>query len=411
MSALYSDALLAHANAPAHASLPEDPTATAAQTNPLCGDRIEVGVRVVRGRIEAIGFSADACAVCVASASVMATELHGRAVDAFASALERLDRAASGESTPGSPLDLFTVLAEFPSRRPCAQLPWRALERALHAPPPPRPTASPPPRPTLDHLSPWSALKALGERGEPAVLATLVAIEGSSPCPLGSRMIVGQSGDFWGSVSGGCVESSVVRAAQALLDCGLPGESRLLTYSIAHGGAQGPQAEAGLVCGGSICVHISAAPTAEELDGYLRAEAEGRSVRLLPLAGGSARLLDEDALRGRSDALSQLARTTFERGPQRFEEGGEAWFVEPLLPPPRLVLVGATHIAQVLARLSPEFGLSPSSSIPAQPWRANNASPGRRGSSPGRSTPCRRSSTGAPPSSSSATIARSTTRP
>ncbi len=358
MSTLYSDALLAHANAPAHATLPEDPTATASLTNPLCGDQIEVGIRIAAGRIEAIGFSANACAVCVASASVMTQELHGADVDAFAAALERLDRAAAGEPTPGSQVDLFTVLADFPSRRPCAQLPWRALERALHAPPTPRPSPSPSGHPLADP-SPWRTLKTIADRGEKAILATLVMIEGSSPCPLGSRMIVGETGDFWGSVSGGCLESSVVRAALGLLEHGLPGESRLLTFSISQGSDQGQEAEAGLVCGGSIWVHIAAAPGAEELDAYLNAEAGGESVRLLPLAGGSARLHDRRSLEARSDALSQLALTAFERGPLGFEEAGESWFVEPLLPPPRLILVGATHIAQVLARLSPEFGLSP----------------------------------------------------
>ena len=43
------------------------------------------------------------------------------------------------------------------------------------------------------------------------VLATVIETWGSSPRPTGSRMIVNENGDFSGSVSGGCVESAVVR--------------------------------------------------------------------------------------------------------------------------------------------------------------------------------------------------------
>ena len=43
------------------------------------------------------------------------------------------------------------------------------------------------------------------------VLATVIQTWGSSPRPIGSRMIVNDNGDFSGSVSGGCVETAVVR--------------------------------------------------------------------------------------------------------------------------------------------------------------------------------------------------------
>ena len=43
------------------------------------------------------------------------------------------------------------------------------------------------------------------------VLATVIQTWGSSPRPQVSRMIVNEKGDFSGSVSGGCVESAVVR--------------------------------------------------------------------------------------------------------------------------------------------------------------------------------------------------------
>ena len=49
------------------------------------------------------------------------------------------------------------------------------------------------------------------------VLATVIQTWGSSPRQVGSRMIVNEKGDFSGSVSGGCVESAVVRECMGLI--------------------------------------------------------------------------------------------------------------------------------------------------------------------------------------------------
>ena len=49
------------------------------------------------------------------------------------------------------------------------------------------------------------------------VLATVIQTWGSSPRQIGSRMIVNEKGDFSGSVSGGCVESAVVRECLNIL--------------------------------------------------------------------------------------------------------------------------------------------------------------------------------------------------
>ena len=49
------------------------------------------------------------------------------------------------------------------------------------------------------------------------VLATVIQTWGSSPRQVGSRMIVNENGDFSGSVSGGCVETAVVRECLSLI--------------------------------------------------------------------------------------------------------------------------------------------------------------------------------------------------
>ena len=86
---------------------------------------------------------------------------------------------------------------------------------------------------------------------------TLISVEGSSPCPIGSKMVVGSSGEFWGSVSGGCVESAIVRASLELLASHRDDASELRDYTIANS----QQGEVGLPCGGQIRVHLAPAPT------------------------------------------------------------------------------------------------------------------------------------------------------
>ena len=49
------------------------------------------------------------------------------------------------------------------------------------------------------------------------VIATVIQTWGSSPRQVGSRMIVNEKGDFSGSVSGGCVESAVVRECLGII--------------------------------------------------------------------------------------------------------------------------------------------------------------------------------------------------
>ena len=63
----------------------------------------------------------------------------------------------------------------------------------------------------LDEAKDWLTAK------RNVILATVIQTWGSSPRPIGSRMIINDKGDFSGSVSGGCVETAVVRECLGLL--------------------------------------------------------------------------------------------------------------------------------------------------------------------------------------------------
>lgn len=62
---------------------------------------------------------------------------------------------------------------------------------------------------TIAHL--WQ------KQGHKVVMATVVAREGSSYRRPGVRMLVNESGEMMGAVSGGCVEKEVLRQSQSVL--------------------------------------------------------------------------------------------------------------------------------------------------------------------------------------------------
>jgi nitrogen fixation NifU-like protein len=91
--------------------------ASAEGANPLCGDRVRVELRSERGTIADARFTADACALCVASASLLTERVRGMRLDAVPGVDERW---------------LFASLEGEPpaARRKCATLPLDTLRRA-----------------------------------------------------------------------------------------------------------------------------------------------------------------------------------------------------------------------------------------------------------------------------------------
>ena len=95
-----------------------DAHASADGANPLCGDRIRVQLRADDGMIADARFTADACALCIASASLLTEHIRGMTiVDVRRVDMAWLHRSLEGEPPPG--------------RRRCAQLPLETMHRAV----------------------------------------------------------------------------------------------------------------------------------------------------------------------------------------------------------------------------------------------------------------------------------------
>ncbi|MGL4313326.1 MAG: XdhC family protein [Sphingomonas sp.] len=165
-------------------------------------------------------------------------------------------------------------------------------------------------------------------KGAPMAIATVVSTWGSAPRPRGSHMIVHQDGRFEGSVSGGCVESDILATAADVI-AGAPFQRK--HYGVADAAAW----EVGLPCGGEIEVLVQPVNATGFDPELFDRIAEAR-------AAGKAITVNTDLDSGQS--------TT------RTIEG--AAFVNRYDPPRRLLIVGAVQIAQALAGLARELGIS-----------------------------------------------------
>ena len=88
------------------------------------------------------------------------------------------------------------------------------------------------------------------ESDKQVVLATVVQTWGSSPFQIGSKMIIDEKGNFLGSVSGGCVEASVITECVELIKN--KNSFKKIDFKISDENAWNE----GLACGGEMTVFI-----------------------------------------------------------------------------------------------------------------------------------------------------------
>ena len=116
---LYSDVIRDRWRKPRHRGDLPGANAVAEDVNPLCGDRVRMMLAVApEGRIAEARFVGDSCAICTASADVVADLVTGR---------------TRGEAQALDVSDVLAVLqAEIrPTRMRCATLPLSVLAQAL----------------------------------------------------------------------------------------------------------------------------------------------------------------------------------------------------------------------------------------------------------------------------------------
>lgn len=222
-----------------------------------------------------------------------------------------------------------------------------------------------------------SALTALRARGEPAALATVVRVRGSTYRREGARLLIHADGRTTGSISGGCLEGDAAEVAREVIRTGQP---RLVTYDLMSD--DDSVWGLGLGCNGIIDVFIesvSAASTSPsdtvDLVTLFRDAVERRRTATLatvvaappggPTLGARLVVSERGDIRGslgdagldaRVSAAAQAGTGEASIVPAEMAAGRGELFLEVIAPPPPLLVCGAGHDAIPLVRMAHELG-------------------------------------------------------
>jgi nitrogen fixation protein NifU and related proteins len=144
---LYRDVILDHNRSPRNFGRLEPADAQAAGHNPLCGDKLNLTLRMQDDRVQDLRFEGQGCAISTASASLMTEAVKGRSREEIARLYEEVHTlltahgtAPSAGNAPAADLGKLMALAgvaEFPARVKCASLCWHTLNAALERAPAP----------------------------------------------------------------------------------------------------------------------------------------------------------------------------------------------------------------------------------------------------------------------------------
>ncbi len=135
----YSEIIIEHSQFPRHHGTLENPSHEGHGENPFCGDRIKLQFQLNdAGIIETAAVESVGCAISIASASLLATHLHGlslqQAEELFDQIRDLITGGTDAEEEIDEQLGELAALAfagRYPSRVKCATLPWHVLKHAL----------------------------------------------------------------------------------------------------------------------------------------------------------------------------------------------------------------------------------------------------------------------------------------
>ncbi len=138
-SELYQSVILDHNKSPRNFRVLEDATHHAKGHNPLCGDQLDLWLRLEGDRIAEVTFQGQGCAISKASASLLTQAVQGKTRAEALELFERIHALLTGRAAPDGwqavgKLQVFEGVAQFPVRVKCASLGWHTLKAALEQP-------------------------------------------------------------------------------------------------------------------------------------------------------------------------------------------------------------------------------------------------------------------------------------
>lgn len=134
---LYQDIIVDHYQNPRCFGHLENSDTGAKLFNPLCGDQIDLCVKIQDDKIKKIAFSGKGCSISQAAASMMCELLEGKDIKEAQNLFNTYQQMLKGELDESKLDELGDLVAlsgvrKFSARIKCAMLAWEAVSRALN---------------------------------------------------------------------------------------------------------------------------------------------------------------------------------------------------------------------------------------------------------------------------------------
>lgn len=193
-------------------------------------------------------------------------------------------------------------------------------------------------------------LVVLEERGEPFCMAVMIHSSGSTPRSAGSRMLIMGNGGIRGTVGGGKMEAQVIAAAGEVMKTG---QVRILDFEFTGADA----ASLDMICGGSARILLE--PVASRtnslwgvVDALKSRGTRGWMITEIQPAGAVAHRFVDQIPAGLLPDEIATAPGDASRRPFLAIENEKLVFVDPLVPPSRVIVFGAGHVSRSLAAIA-----------------------------------------------------------
>lgn len=136
VTSLYQEVILDHYRRPRNRGALEGATHTVTMNNPLCGDVVELMLRVEGDRIAEARFAGKGCSISQASVSMMTEEVRDRSVGEALGLAEKFTRLLHGDpelvrDKSLGDLRALAGVSKFPVRIKCALLGFNCLDELL----------------------------------------------------------------------------------------------------------------------------------------------------------------------------------------------------------------------------------------------------------------------------------------
>lgn len=133
---LYQEVILDHYRSPRKKGELEGATHRVTMNNPLCGDVIELQMKVEDDRVVTAKFDGKGCSISQASASMLASQLEGRDLASARRLAETFTAMLHGDEAAAHDRDLGDLralagVARFPVRIKCALLAFNCLDELI----------------------------------------------------------------------------------------------------------------------------------------------------------------------------------------------------------------------------------------------------------------------------------------